>query len=482
MRSPRAVTPLLAAFLVAASAVAGRAEWRQAETEHFLIVYERQDQASADELAAICEDVYAKVTGFFRSSPPRIPVVIRGRLDYANGLTAPFPERLELIVTAPSWPWLGSRSGSWLRSVLTHELTHYVQLGMERGLLHGLSRIFGAEVGWGTVAFLPGWMLEGPTTNLETIFTSGGRGRNPFFEAQYKAPAMEGELFSLAQASYASAYPPSGRIYVAGWVLVDHLLDEYGMDVVTRIMDEYLPFPFFGPWKAIERVTGKTARDIYADMKADLEERYRADAAVVGGRLVSPDRIGDWRHPVPTARGLYASRSDLESYRSIIRLAPDGSEQTIATLPLTDPFSFTATADGATLYAASFFSDRRPTDGEVVVSDLSVIDAESGSVRRITTGAHLWHPAVSADGRRLLAVQACGPYTRLVEVDPRSGSTRVLFSIAGANVFNPAFSPDGTRIALVLNRGGVQDVVVIDYAAAAAGSGCRPIRTGPWTT
>ena len=142
----------------------------------------------------------------------------------------------------------------------------------------------------------------------------------------------------------------------------------------------------------------------------------------------------------------------------------------IAALSLTDPSSFTATADGATLYAASFFADRRPTDGERVVSDLSMIDAATGAVRRITTAAHLWHPAVSADGRHLVAVQGSGSYTRLVEVDPQSGSTRVLFSVAGASVFNPAIAPDGTRIALVLNRGGIQDVVVIGYAEALEGS------------
>ncbi|MCX7031260.1 MAG: hypothetical protein NTU62_14235, partial [Spirochaetes bacterium] len=123
----RAHTALVVLLLVGI-ATAASAEWRQTETEHFLIVYERQDQASADELAAICEDVYAKVTGFFRSSPLKVPVVIRGRLDYANGMNAPFPERLELIVTAPSWPWMGSRSESWLRFLLTHELTHYVHL------------------------------------------------------------------------------------------------------------------------------------------------------------------------------------------------------------------------------------------------------------------------------------------------------------------------------------------------------------------
>ncbi len=366
---------------------------------------------------------------------------------------------------------MGARSESWLKILLTHELTHYVHLGMERGFFHALSRVFGADIRWATAAFLPGWMLEGPTTNLETMYTSGGRGRNPFFEAQYKAPTMEGRLFSLGQASYASAFPPSGRIYVAGYVLVDHLLKTCGEDAFTRIMDAYLAFPFFGPWNAIRKVTGKSAREIFVEMKSGLEERYQESGDITGGERISPDRIGDWHHPVSTERGLYASRTDLESFPAIVRFDPaGGSEEKIASLSLTDPSSFTATADGRVIYAASFFADWRPTDGEEVISDLSAIDAETKSVRRLTTGAHLWHPAVSADGTHLAAVQGSGSYDRLVDVDPQSGSTRVLFSIAGANVFNPAFSPDGTRIALVINRSGIQDVVVIGYAEALAGS------------
>lgn len=441
--------PKLGAFvalLLAAAARIAAAEWRQAETEHFLIVYERQDQASADELAAICEDVYAKVTAFFRSYPRRVPVVVRGRLDYANGLTAPFPGRLELIVTAPSWPWMGARSESWMRVVLTHELTHYVHLGMERGFFDALARVFGADIRWASSVFLPGWMVEGPTTNLETILTRGGRGRNPFFEASYRAPTMEGRLFSLAQASYGSAFPPSGRIYVAGYVLVDYLSRTFGEDAFTRIMDEYLRFPFFGPWGAIRAVTGKTAREIYGDLKTGLEDRYRDAGRITGGVRLTAERVGDWQHPVLTARGIYACRADLDGPPAIVRLDPaDGSEDVIASLGLTDPSSFTATADGGTVYAASFFADRRPADGEEVVSDLSAIDVATGAVRRLTTGAHLWHPAVSADGERLVAVQGSGSYSRLVEVDRRSGSARVLFSIAGARVFNPAFSPDGSR-------------------------------------
>lgn len=463
-----AVVALAGALALAALPVAlPAAEWRRAETGHFQIVYETKDQATADELAAICEDVYAKVTGFFRSYPAKVPVVIRGRLDYANGLSAVFPARLELIVTAPSWPWMGSRTESWMRVLLTHELAHFVQLGMDRGVFHGLSKVFGGDARFGPGIFLPGWLVEGPPIALETRFSGGGRGRNAFHEALYKAPVMEGRLFSLAQASYSSAFPPSGRHWVAGWMLVDHLLRAFGEDVVLRIMDDFLAFPFFGPWAAIERVTGKTARDVFADMKAELEDRYGPAGAVTGGARISPGRVGDWQHPVPTARGLYAYRSDLEGYPAIVRLAADGSEQAVARIGLTDPSSFTATAGGETIYAASFFADWRPGDGEIVLSDLSAVDTATGKTRRITTGARLWHPAVSPDGSRLAAVQADGSYTRLVEVDPADGGTRVLFSVERTNVFNPAFSPDGRRIAFVVNRLGVQDVVVIDGAGAA---------------
>ena len=53
----------------------------------------------------------------------------------------------------------------------------------------------------------------------------------------------------------------------------------------------------------------------------------------------------------------------------------------IAVIALSDPSSFTTTADGVTIYATSFFADWRPGDGEIVVSDLSAIDAPTGSVR-----------------------------------------------------------------------------------------------------
>ncbi len=99
-------------------------------------------------------------------------------------MNAPFPERLELIVTAPSWPLMGSRSGSWMQVLLTHELAHYVQLGMERGIFHGLSKIFGNEVRWGSAVFLPGWLIEGPPIAPRDLPHRRGSGQEPVLRSR----------------------------------------------------------------------------------------------------------------------------------------------------------------------------------------------------------------------------------------------------------------------------------------------------------
>ena len=377
---------------------------------------------------------------------------------------------IELFVTAPTDHFLGSRAESWLKILLTHELTHYVHASMDTGFFYTLSRVFGADAKGAHFAFLPGWMIEGPSTYNETAFTSGGRGRSPLFEMYSKAPVEDGRLFSLEQAAYGSAFPPPGRIYVGGYLLVDFLETTYGDDAFRRIMDRYLGFPFFGPWSAIQGATGKSASAVFADLKTYLEGKYRQDAAVPGGALLSPRQIGDWLHPQITARGMYVYHSSQDLYPSIVRYDPATGATKVLHAVVNDGLSFTATQDGKTIYFSSLASRWiTPVDQEVT-SDLFRLDVETGALTQITHDAHLWQPAVSPDGTGLVAVQGSGPYSRLVSVDAATGALRALFSRAEANVYTPAFSPDGKRLAFTLNLRGFQNILVADYPALMPGS------------
>jgi hypothetical protein len=181
--------------------------------------------------------------------------------------------------------------------------------------------------------------------------------------------------------------------------------------------------------------------------------------------------MGSWTRPQPTARGLYLFHYSPEGYPAIVSLDPSTGEQTVlAHADLTDDNSFSATADGRTVWFSSLHWDFRRSAEPRSTADLYALDAVSGKVRQVTTGAHLWHPAVSADGEDLVAVQGQGPYSRLVWVNMRTGAMRVLFSRTEANVYTPAISPDGTKITFTFNLRGFQDILYADLTSLKAGS------------
>ncbi|HET6452481.1 MAG TPA: hypothetical protein VFI08_14275, partial [Spirochaetia bacterium] len=453
-------TALLAAVILSCAAAAAAGEWRETDTAHFRFIFEPRDQASVDELLVFCEEVYSQVTAFWGSRPAVVPCIIRGRRDDANGVTESFPFRIELYVTAPTDFVMGTRS-SWLRLLLTHELTHFVHETMDTGLLHEASRLFGAEVTSAGLALLPGWAVEGPAVYDETELTEGGRGRSALFEICLKAAAEEDRFFSLEQAGYPSDLPPPDRIYVGGWALSSWLQETYGPETLRRIMDAYLSFPFLGPWSAISRVTGRSAAAIYSDMTRALRQRYAAAGQISGGTRLTPAVTGSWSHPLVTPAGLIAWHTGPDLYPSFVRIEPsNGSEVVLGRAALTDASSFCATPDGRRIWFSSFVVDYRRPDDVRTVSDLFVLDTTTHAVRQLTHGAHVWHPAVSGDGRRLVAVQGVGPYSRLVAVDTVTGAVRALFAVEQGNVYNPALSPNGERVAFVLNVRGMQGVSI----------------------
>lgn len=89
MPGPRRCT--LALLVLAISAAPLAAEWQEADTAHFRFIFEPRDRPTADQFLTFCEEVYTLVTGVFGSYPDRVPCVIRGRRDDANGATSSFP-------------------------------------------------------------------------------------------------------------------------------------------------------------------------------------------------------------------------------------------------------------------------------------------------------------------------------------------------------------------------------------------------------
>jgi len=125
--------------------------------------------------------------------------------------------------------------------------------------------------------------------------------------------------------------------------------------------------------------------------------------------------------------------------------------------------------------------------------------AAPGETRRLTRGGQFLHPALSRDGSRLVALQRRGSSTRLVSVSLDDGTVEPLYDPVAPSagpgtaatartapatgggtpggrtpdpsspaipdetrLHTPRLSPDGTLIAVVQNRGGEQDILLLD--------------------
>ncbi|MFW5848407.1 MAG: hypothetical protein ACOCXN_01420 [Spirochaetota bacterium] len=459
---------LCAGFL----AYADDLSWRSVETEHFSFIYRARDQWAVDELVTFAEDVYDDVTGFFDSAPPRIPVLLFGETDLANGYYSPAPpQHVGLYLVQPSLPWMGARTESWLRLLLTHELTHFVHANFDRGVFHAVGSLFGRSLTGLSLGLQPMWTTEGLAVNTETIFTDGGRGTDPFFEMEYKAPVIEGRLFSLAQAGYNSHLAPTGRYYVAGYFIWEYLLREYGRDYASELLADVSGFPFFGVWGPIRRTAGTPMGEIYDEIEADLARRYARAAEREPAERVSPAVRSNYYLPTQTEQGLYLYRTRTDRRPAIVRFDPEsGEEAVLVEMPLTDHASWSATADGETLAFATISANRAFPEEQAAYSDLYLSDVRSDRITQITTGGGYYHPALSPDGSYVVAVERIHGHHRLVRFDLGArpirdgavGDRNVLWEPDRARLHSPAVSPDGSTVVVVVNQGGFQQLALLE--------------------
>ncbi len=462
MKKAAALTLLCFLLLSRLSAETADNQWKEIKTKHFVIIFQKRSKKSALDVAGFCEEVYTKVTDFFGSYPDNIHCVIHDDIDTANGSFTIDPLQINLYVTSPSTPLIGAHTKDWMKLLLTHELTHYVNLTYHKGIFYHLSRIFGKTVSTVPTASLPGWAIEGIAVKLETDMTEGGRGRNPFFEMKYRAEVLDNTFYTWKKAAYSSYYPPADRIYQAGYLLNDYLAKTYGNDIFVRIYKKYLIFPLFRFRWAFRKVTGKSIKEVFADMKKDLYKKYR-NTSLSAGTRISPNIFADYFLPVMTPEGWILYRRSLDKEPAIVVFNPKTKKETILVkTTLTDYSSLSAEKKGTSIVFSSCEEKNRNRAAYTLTSDLYFLSVKTKKTTRLTRNGHLWQPALSPDGKRIIAVQKNGQYTHLVEVDKQTGEIKTLFRKRGTTVYNPSFSPNGEAILFTLNSSGKQDIWILD--------------------
>ena len=424
---------------------------KQILTDRFQIIYEPQDAWAAQRIANFSDEVYEDLTSLLEHIPKKkIPVILVNRTATANGYYSPFPPTVTLFITSPDDRFLGSRTSNWLRSLFIHELTHYIHLTAPVGPAKFLTPIFGPDVPAMNSLLMPGWWVEGITTYTESTRAEGGRGDAPLFALTYRAPLHENTMWSIAQGAYNSAYPPRGRIYSTGYLMVNHLAETYGESIFSEINRKFAAWPFFGMTSALKRSIGKSAKEVFNDALEQVAQTLPKHETLAP--RYSPNAVGDYYLPYPTAQGLLGFARTLDDGGIIVNYTYQGAK-TVAKIPIYAPKAITFTQDGLTAYISYYWEDptHAASTSSVAVSyaDIYRYHIMTNNYEPVTDHARLLHPSVSPDGNRLVAIEPVGDRYRLVEIDLISKEITPLYENLQGSVYEPQFSPDGTLITFI---------------------------------
>ncbi len=456
--------------------------WNTMETPHFFIHYHQGGKDIAQRVAVIAEDVHARLVPRLKWEPTgRTHLVLVDAEDDPNGLTTVLPYKLIILyLTQPlGEPGFGTNSyEEWMRTLITHEYTHILQLDMVSGIPNFLQYVFGHV--YFPNMFQPVWMIEGLATYEETENTAGGRGRSPGSNMIIRMAVLEDRFPRLSQAAVFPDSWPSGQVpYLFGEGFTRFIADKYGQDKLVNIYRTYSRHGI--PWFADLNgriVLGRWYSDLWEEWHDELRMRYTRvrDEVIARGLtsslaltkrgylngfpVVSPDntRIAYAVQNADEFPGIYLMNLDGTGDRKLV-------ENTVFWSSAGASMAWNADSSGI------YYTKIDVRKNTYLHNDLYFYDLKKDRESRITNDLRARDPNPSPDGKKLVFVTNKLGRTRLAVLDlsavrecpATEKDITFLTRESEIQYESPRFSPDGTMIAVgVWQPGGYKDIWILD--------------------
>ena len=458
-------------LLVPATSAAGsdpKLRWRSLTSDHFSIHYYQGEESLAREFLAIAEEAYGRLKEAFGFEPSeKGQLVLVDSMDSANGLTYILPYNsivLYAYVPDPAGE-LGFWS-DWKRILVYHELTHMFQMERVTGLLKGVNYVLGKT--FLPNANLPNWFLEGLAVLVESSIDSGGRIGSPKFDTHMRLAVAEDNLFTIDEMTGSPLKLPRGSTpYLYGSYFIHWISEQFGRAKLFQFVDEQAgkinPFSLN---ISARRIFGATFVELYDQWQDDLRNRFGAQVdgiRAAGEREGRRLTFGGEALPMPsftpdgTLLFVHASGHAVKHLRAIddqgqireivsCRGGCDRPQQTV---------------DGEIYYSAHQYHRTF-----YYYQELMHFDPRREKRTRLTDGARVKDPAISADGTRAAYVRTHLGVSSLI-IRPMVGGDESVVLVWDGGLSWPAWSPDGNRLAFVRQGNGDVDLVVADLESGA---------------
>ena len=414
---------------------------------------------------ALVLEILPRLEERYRIRVPSLEVVVHDATDSPNGLATSFPYPFVEIRTAS---FDGADSGpteSWLRMVITHELTHIVHIEQAGGI-YGFGRhLFGRAPFLFPDALQPTWFIEGLAVREETRGTAFGRGRHVFTKMVVDEAARAGQLKGIDQATLGlDLWPLGNAAYLFGEEFLRSVEAEFGEGSTRDIaLSHGASFRPYLDDKTFRKTIGRSLTPLWREFAAsrvtDLSASGAPELLTRRGVVQTSPRLS------PDGTMLAYTSRTLDRPGEIRLMSPDGSRDRRLTSRLSGA-NLSWSRDGASIV----FDETNQFRKFESRSDLHRVDARTGSRTRLTRGLRASDPDLGPpgpSGAPIVFVQRLADRSELSVLIEGGASRTLTASTPGTEWSHPRFSPQGDVIVASRLQDGFLDLVLVDAATGA---------------
>lgn len=426
-------------------------KWEQINTSNFQIIYPIMLTDEAQRMANTLEHIINGVSKSLNKTPRKISIILQNQSVISNGFVQLAPRRSEFYTTPPQ----NLDFQDWLNSLAVHELRHVVQFDK---LTPGLKAPFFEELALAIFGIsLPPWFFEGDAVGIETALSHAGRGRLPEWELIFRTNTLSTKTYSYSKNYLGSFKDPTPGYYQLGYFMTTKLRRDFGKGIMDSIMSRISRNPFrpYNLSNSIKKFTGMSSKTLHNSTITELKQLWQNQADLV--RPIEYPKLNKRKDELPAdylfpvrifTNETIVLKHSLNNTPGLILIDDSGNEKTLKKIGFqTEPnFKYAA---GKLVWDELRFDTRYFKRSFNVINTL---DIKSGLYKQITSKSRLFSPALSADGKKVVAVKVREDNRNLlVELDSETGvELKEYLTKSGQTLQTPSYNDLGDKIICVV--------------------------------
>ena len=433
----------------------GNIKWRQVNTEAARVIYPVGQDSIAFRVATLTEELARKHAGTIGPKLNKVDIVLQAENTLSNAYVGLGPYRSEFYMTPPQNPFaLGANN--WADQLAIHEFRHAQQYSNFNVGLSKLGSVFGGQYGRAIANSMavPDWFWEGDAIWNETVHTSQGRGRIPYFFNAYKSLGFGQKQYNWMKLRNGSLKDFVPNHYDLGYLLVAYGRQKAGDSVWSGITKDAASFKglFYPVEKASEKRMGTPYKQFTSDalkyFSDEWQKEYKAPSTWVTS--TQHNSVVHYKYPYPKDDGGWvALKTGYRQVPTFIGINAAGEEYKIAVKDIgyDDYFSY---ANGRIAYTA-YQPDHRWQNREYSV--IRILDLADGRQHSISSKSRYFSPDITKDGEKIVAVELVTGRAAQLHVLNKNGEVLHQASFDSSWIYShPKWVDNGERVVVAIRN------------------------------